>query len=416
MTGQVKEEILARWGELGLRVRHGEIHFDPALLDEAELPEGGALSFTWARVPYSYRRGQATRLRALESGDGATAPNGVSTPAACGRSRLKCLSKTDDQDHAATAARQRHLLLGLPPWPEPGRADLPVAGARSARTSTSCASTGNCCGCTTAACTPSACCEVIRRGPARPFRCMLGAYLGAEMNNFGCPWGGTYSEDAARSQPAENDAELERLIALARLLRRHRLLGGGRQRGHGRLDRPLRAGGADDRATCAGCKREVPPARHLLRELRALAGQAARRWCAELDFISLHTYPVWEYKHIHEALRLHQGQLAQRRAAVSRQADRHHRGRLVHGQQRPRHACPRTRSQELQAIYHQDLMDWTRQAGFLSFVFEAFDEPWKGSTDPLEPEKHWGLFTVDRRPKLVVQALYPELMSDSAAA
>jgi hypothetical protein len=23
---------------------------------------------------------------------------------------------------------------------------------------------------------------------------------------------------------------------------------------------------------------------------------------AELDFISLHTYPVWEYKHIHEAL------------------------------------------------------------------------------------------------------------------
>jgi hypothetical protein len=65
MTGQVKEEILARWGELGLRVRHGEIHFDPVLLDEAELPAGGALSFTWARVPYSYRRGQATRLRVL---------------------------------------------------------------------------------------------------------------------------------------------------------------------------------------------------------------------------------------------------------------------------------------------------------------------------------------------------------------
>lgn len=23
---------------------------------------------------------------------------------------------------------------------------------------------------------------------------------------------------------------------------------------------------------------------------------------AEVDFISLHTYPVWEYKHVHEAL------------------------------------------------------------------------------------------------------------------
>jgi hypothetical protein len=66
MTGQVKEEILTRWGELGLRVRRGNVHFDPVLLDEAELPEGGpALSFTWARVPYHYRRGAVTRLRVL---------------------------------------------------------------------------------------------------------------------------------------------------------------------------------------------------------------------------------------------------------------------------------------------------------------------------------------------------------------
>jgi hypothetical protein len=65
MTGQVKEEILTRWGELGLRVLRGRVHFDPVLLDEAELPEGGALNFTWARVPYSYRRGRATRLRVL---------------------------------------------------------------------------------------------------------------------------------------------------------------------------------------------------------------------------------------------------------------------------------------------------------------------------------------------------------------
>lgn len=69
MTGQVKEEILARWGELGLRVRGGLVHFDPVLLDETEVPEGGALSFTWARVPYRIRRGPTTRLRVLV-GDG----------------------------------------------------------------------------------------------------------------------------------------------------------------------------------------------------------------------------------------------------------------------------------------------------------------------------------------------------------
>jgi hypothetical protein len=67
MTGQVKEEILTRWGELGLRMRGGRVHFDPVLLDAAELPEDGALSFTWARVPYNYRRGAATTLRVLST-------------------------------------------------------------------------------------------------------------------------------------------------------------------------------------------------------------------------------------------------------------------------------------------------------------------------------------------------------------
>jgi hypothetical protein len=49
-------------------------------------------------------------------------------------------------------------------------------------------------------------------------------------------------------------------------------------------------------------------------------------------------------------------------------------------------------------------------------VFEAFDEPWKGSPDPMEPEKHWGLFTVDREPKKVMQSRYPELMGRSGGA
>ena len=65
MTGQVKEEILTRWGELGLRVRGGRVHFDPVLLDESELAESAVLTFTWARVPYSYRRGTTTSIRVL---------------------------------------------------------------------------------------------------------------------------------------------------------------------------------------------------------------------------------------------------------------------------------------------------------------------------------------------------------------
>ena len=34
-----------------------------------------------------------------------------------------------------------------------------------------------------------------------------------------------------------------------------------------------------------------------------------------------------------------------------------------------------------------------------------FDEPWKGSDDPNEPEKHWGLYTVDRQPKRAMQPI-----------
>lgn len=65
MTGQVKEEILTRWGELGLRFEHGQIRFDPVLLDVNEVPREGALSFTLARVPHRIRRGAATRVRTL---------------------------------------------------------------------------------------------------------------------------------------------------------------------------------------------------------------------------------------------------------------------------------------------------------------------------------------------------------------
>ncbi|WP_374657271.1 hypothetical protein [Inhella sp.] len=63
MTGQVKEEILTRWGELGLRKRRGCVQVDPVLLDEAELPAGGELRFTWAQVPFAYRRGPVTKVR-----------------------------------------------------------------------------------------------------------------------------------------------------------------------------------------------------------------------------------------------------------------------------------------------------------------------------------------------------------------
>ena len=74
MTGQVKEDVLARWGELGVRVEDGRVAFEPTLLRRDEfaaderavdvdahgervtlaLPRD-ALAFTFCRVPVVYR-------------------------------------------------------------------------------------------------------------------------------------------------------------------------------------------------------------------------------------------------------------------------------------------------------------------------------------------------------------------------
>ncbi len=246
-----------------------------------------------------------------------------------------------------------------------------------------------------------------------PMQVMLGAYLGAEMSNPGCPWGGTYTEAQLDASRRENAAELGRLIALAN-----------------RYPGIVFSVAVGNEATVDWTDHFVPVSHMVayVRRVKAAVRQPVT-FCEnyvpwqhklhdlvhELDFISLHTYPVWEYKHIHEALDYTKDNVA----SVARLYP----GKPIviteagwctgtNGRGMP----IANAAQELQAIYYQDLMDWTRAEGLLCFVFEAFDEPWKGSPDPLEPEKHWGLFTVDRRPKLVMQPLYPELMPQSAAA
>ena len=59
-------------------------------------------------------------------------------------------------------------------------------------------------------------------------------------------------------------------------------------------------------------------------------------------------------------------------------------------------------------MYCAELMRWSPECGVLTFVFEAFDESWKGSDGPGEQEKHWGLFTADRKPKQAMRALFPD--------
>ena len=52
-----------------------------------------------------------------------------------------------------------------------------------------------------------------------------------------------------------------------------------------------------------------------------------------------------------------------------------------------------------QALYYNSMREWTNKEGISCFFFEAFDEPWKDSGNPLGSENHFGLFTVDGKAK-----------------
>ena len=55
MTGQVKEEVLTRFGELGVLIEDGKASFAPVILQEGEVRKDGSLSFTWCGVPVTYK-------------------------------------------------------------------------------------------------------------------------------------------------------------------------------------------------------------------------------------------------------------------------------------------------------------------------------------------------------------------------
>ncbi|MBL0277562.1 MAG: glycosyl hydrolase [Anaeromyxobacter sp.] len=247
--------------------------------------------------------------------------------------------------------------------------------------------------------------EVIRR-ERLDLAVLLGAWLAAETDNPGCPWGGVHGEAQLARNVAENGRELDRLVDLAR-----------------RHPEVVVAVSVGNEACVDWTDHLVPPARVLgyVRQVKRLVPQPVTvcdnyvPWCGpldalagEVDFISLHSYPAWEAKPVGQALPFTEANwwaVAERfpgTPVVVTEAGWTTRsgGRGV----RAEDATP-----ENQATYLAALDHWSRTRGVLTFVFEAFDEAWKGSPDPLEPEKHWGVFTEDRRPKVAVQPLFPDL-------
>ncbi len=124
-----------------------------------------------------------------------------------------------------------------------------------------------------------------------------------------------------------------------------------------------------------------------------------------VDFIILHTYPIWAHEDIDTAM-----SSTIRNYEIVRKA---HPGKtIVIGEAGwasytvgDKHV-PRAGDEVKQKRYYEELNAWAKASNVTTFYFEAFDEPWKG----IGTEGHWGLFSADRKAKLAMQGLYPELM------
>lgn len=235
------------------------------------------------------------------------------------------------------------------------------------------------------------------------FKVMQGAFINAEMNNFNCPWGGgTYSEEVLMQNIKENHDKISRLVELS-----HQ---------YPEIIMSLSVGNE----ACVEWTDHYVPEKKVVEYARQVKANASHpvsfcenyfpwlykleKLADELDFISIHTYPVWEYKHIHEALdysKENYYSVARKypgKPVVITEAGwaTNSNGRGIN---------PENVNEEYQKIYYEMLMEWVQKENILAFFFEAFDETWKGSSEPLEPEKHWGLFYIDRTPKMAVKQI-----------
>ena len=225
-------------------------------------------------------------------------------------------------------------------------------------------------------------------------------YIIAEVNNPNCPWGGgVYSEETLENNKVNNQAEINKLSELANT--------------YPSIIFSLSVGNE----ACVDWTDHMVPVAQVIEYVKLLKKSTKQPvtfcenyvpWLDKLaplveavDFISIHSYPLWEYKTIVEAIAF----TKQNYQAV---AERYPHKLVViteagwasnsNGLGIPRgNANPL-----LQKIYYQELSHWCEEDCILTFIFEAFDEPWKGSDDPEEPEKHWGLFYENRSPKLAL--------------
>ncbi|HSM29182.1 MAG TPA: glycoside hydrolase family 2 TIM barrel-domain containing protein [Woeseiaceae bacterium] len=231
-----------------------------------------------------------------------------------------------------------------------------------------------------------------------PIKVLLGIWLDAEISNHeGCPWlDEPIPDEKLAANKLKNAKEIDRGIALAN-----------------EYDDIVVAVNVGNEALVDWNDHMVPLEQVIeyVRQVKAAIGQPVTvadnyEWwkrdgaplAAEVDFIGVHTYPVWESKSIDEALAYTIENVEGVRAALPGKPI----AILEAGWATTATEFGGRANEADQLRYYEEMTAWAEKTNTTLFWFEAFDEPWKGDeNDPHGAEKHWGLFFVDRTPKLV---------------
>lgn len=234
---------------------------------------------------------------------------------------------------------------------------------------------------------------------------MLGAWLAAEVSNPGCPWmPEPYPDEVLAANRLGNAEEIGRAIRLAR---EYPGIVSSVAVGNEALINwtdhmvPVEKVISYVRTVKAAVDQEVTVAENYV-----FWAQDGAELAAELDFVSIHIYPVWEQRSIDEGLSYGIRNMQDVRDNLPD-------ARLViteAGWASTAVEFGDRAGQPEQKRYYEEIYEWAAEQNITTFFFEAFDESWKGDpNNPAGAEKHWGLFTEERRPKLVMRDLYPDL-------
>ena len=132
------------------------------------------------------------------------------------------------------------------------------------------------------------------------FKLMLGMDLAAEMSNPHCPWGAEFTEEVLSANRQANSQQADQLILLAN-----------------RYPEIVTSVSVGNEASVEWTDHMVPVESLVayVRRIKSAIRQPVTfcenyvPWtykleplAAELDFISVHTYPAWEYRTIEDAL------------------------------------------------------------------------------------------------------------------